>query len=284
MAVNSAISNNIDLFKKYIDDPSSLYGVFREASLTGDLETPFANFIGAKTLSYPVFPLDKGELEDYSATNGYTRDSSTYARREVTVTQDKGYQLAIDALDLIDSHTTAVMHANNKVRQKEVPAIDKYRLNKLYTSGTQLEVTAVTADNILDLYDKAIAKLVDNEYPTANTIMYVTTTTYNAIKNSSQVKRIIEVDKKVNDINRKVEMLDGTTKLVVIPATRWPNADCPFILVNPLAIICGVKRDVSRVIDNPENFDGVLVNRRIVHDLFIQEDRKLGVLVAKVTE
>lgn len=281
MAVNPAIENSIALVKKYVDDPNSLYGVFRAASLTTDLETPFVNFVGAKTMSYPVFPLVNDDLEDYDAATGYKRAKTTYERREVTVSQDKGYQIPIDNLDLIDSHTTAVMHINNQVRQKDVPSIDKYRLNKLYTGGTSHTVEAATADNILGEYDTAIADLVDHEYPTNGLIMYTTTKVYNCIKNSSQVKRILEVSQKHDDINRTVEYLDGTTKIVVVPATRWPNADCQFILVSPLALICGVKRNVSRVVVDPEDFDGILINRRIVHDLFIQQDRAQGVYVAK---
>ncbi len=281
MAVNPAIANNIALVKKYVDDPNSLYGVFRAASLTTDLETPFVNFIGAKTMSYPVFPLINDDLEDYDASTGYKRSKTTYERREVTVSQDKGYQIPIDNLDLIDSHTTAVMHINNQVRQKDVPSIDKYRLKKLYTGGTAHTVGAVSADNILQIYDTAIADLVDHEFPTTGLIMFAPTGTYNCIKNSSQVKRILEVSQKHDDINRTVEYLDGTTKIVTIPATRWPNADCAFILVSPLALICGVKRNVSRVVDEPEDFDGILVNRRIVHDCFIQQDRQVGVYVAK---
>lgn len=280
MAVNPAISNNIALVKKYVDDPNSLYGVFRASALTTDLETPFVNFIGAKTMSYPVFPLENSDLEDYNPATGYTRDSSTYERREVTVSQDKGYQIAIDNLDLEDSHTTAVMHINNKVRQKDVPSIDKYRLNTLFTGGTKHTVAAVTSDNVLNEYDQAISYLVDHEFPTSGTLMYVPTTTYNCIKDSTRIRRSLNAGDKTANIDRTVEYLDGITKIIQIPATRWPNTNCQFLLVSPLALICGVKRNVSKVVENPEDFDGILINRRIVHDCFIQKDRKDGVYVA----
>lgn len=53
------------------------------------------------------------------------------------------------------------------------------------------------------------------------------------------------------------------------------------MLVSPLALICGIKRNVSRIVENPEDMDGIKVNRRIVHDCFIQQDRQVGVYVAK---
>ena len=173
------------------------------------------------------------------------------------------------------------MHINNKIRQKDVPSIDKYRLTQLFTGGSQHEVAAATADNILDLYDAAVADLVNHEYPTSGLIFYTTTNGYNAIKNSSQVKRIISVNQKNGDINREVEYLDSTTKIRVIPSTRWPDATCQFMLVSPLALICGIKRNVNKLVEDPEDFDGILVNRRIVHDCFIQKDRQVGVYVAK---
>ena len=65
MPLTPALSNNIALVKNYVDDPGNLYAVWRKGALTGDLETPFIQFIGARTMSYPVMPFKTGELDDY---------------------------------------------------------------------------------------------------------------------------------------------------------------------------------------------------------------------------
>lgn len=279
MALNPALANNITLVKNYIDDAANTYAVWKAASLTGDLETPFVQFIGASTMSYPVMPLKTDTLEDYSKTTGFARTNATLTRREVTVSQDKGYQMGIDYLDLADSHTTAIAFFNNEIRQKDVPSIDKYRLNKLATDTNVTKKTVtVTKSNFFEEYDAAVASFINNEVPVAGSILYVTTGVYSAIKNSDQVKRIIESADK--NIDRSVEYLDSEVKLVVVPATRMPSG-VEFILVNPAALICGVKHSVARMVEEPEDFDGVLINRRIVHDLFVQQDRAKGVYVAK---
>jgi hypothetical protein len=271
---NVALANNIALVKNYVDDPNNLYGVLRKGLLTGDLETPFVNFVGASTMSYPVFPLDNTDLPNYSKTNGYERLDATLERKELTVSQDKGYQMAIDAVDLEDSHTTAVAYINNTVRQKEIPNIDKYRLNKLATASG-VASGAVTDDPLAD-YDKAAASLVDNELPLEGTILYTTTAFYNAIKASDRIKRTAQATD--GNLQSTVTSIDGVTKVVVVPATRMP-AGKAFILVQPLAVIAGIKRNKSSVKDDPEDFDGILINRRLVHDCFVLEDRVKGIYV-----
>ena len=59
-------------------------------------------------------------------------------------------------------------------------------------------------------------------------------------------------------------------------------ANVKFILVQPRAIACGIKRNYTRLIPEPEDFDGILINHRLVHDLFVLEDRAKAVYIGKV--
>ncbi len=273
----ATISNAIATIKNYVKDDSNLYSVFRAASLTDDLETPMIHFVGARTMSYPVFPKSTDDMPDYDPATGYKRESATLVRREVTVSQDKGYQNAIDELDLQDSGTTGVAYINNNVRQKDVPTVDRYRLKQLVAgAANSVSAAKATGDTALSLYDGAVKALIDAEFPVEGTVMYVSTDFYNAIKDSTRVIRPITGGE--TNISRKVEYLDGNTKIVVIPATRMPE-NTQFILVNPKAVICGTKHSVTKVIEDPEDFDGILINRRLVHDLIVMEDRKEGIYV-----
>lgn len=276
--LNPEISNSIATIKKYLNDPSNVYAVFRAGALTSDLETPMVNFIGARSISYPVFPLSTDDMENYNPAQGYSRTNAVLERREKTVSQDKGYQMAIDNLDLADSGTTAVAYINNNVRQKDVPTVDKYRLKKLYEGGKKTQFEKATSETALTQYDAAKAYLIDHEVPADGTIMYCTTDYYNSVKDSTRIMRTADANAGAN-IDRNVEYLDKQTKIVVVPSTRLPNSSVQFILVNPKCVICGVKRNVSRVVEEPEDFDGVLINRRLVHECLIQEDRVDGVFV-----
>ena len=277
----ATITNAIAAVTKYVNDESNLYAVMRAASLTDGLLTPMVNFVGAKTMSYPVFPKNTGDMPDYDPTTGYTRQKATLVRREVTVSQDKGYQNAIDSIDLMDSGTTAISYINNNVRQMDVPTIDKYRLNVLKTKAGHTEAAAkATGETALALYDAAVKQLIDAEFDIAGTIMYCSTDYYNAIKDSTRIYRTLAANAEGN-INRNVSKLDNNTDVVVVPATRLPE-NTQFILVSPKAIICGVKHSVSKVITDPEDFDGVLINRRVVHDCLVMEDRTDGVYVCTI--
>ena len=279
MPVSPALANNIALVKNYVDDPANTYAVFRQSSLTTDLETPFVEFLGAKTMSYPVMPFSAEALDDYSPTEGFTRKNATLERREISLTQDKGYQIGIDNQDLVNSHTTAVSYYNNNVRQKDVPSIDKYRLNAIATADGVTSVTAAcTKENVFEKYDEAVKTLFDNEVPLEGTVMYVKIDVYNMFKQNPTYRRIVMNHDK--DIDRTLEYLDGVTKIIPVPVSRMP-ATTDFILVQPRALICGTKYSIAKFITDPEDFDGVLINRRIVHDCFVQQDRAKGVYVQK---
>ena len=287
MAITPAIANNIAEFKKYVDDASNAYAVYRAASLTADLETPMAEFSDNASVTYPVFPFEDGDIPNYDKANGFTNDDVTYERRTVVFSQDKGYSIPVDYRDLKENHLTAVAIYNNKLRQRDVPAIDKYRLAKLAAgtgkSNAKQEIIAevtgsITAANAFEKYDAAIGKLIDAEIPTTGLLMYCTTGAYNGFKNSDLVKRVAGMQDK--NIDRTVEMIDSTTKLIVVPAGRMPEG-VEFILVQPQSLICGTKFENVNFFDKSERFDGCLVNKRFVHDCLIQEDRANGVYVAK---
>ena len=288
MAITPQVANNIAEFKKYVDDPNNTYAVYREASVTSDLETPMGEFGDNAEFSYPVFPFEEGEIPDYDKKNGFTNDEVTYERRQVIFTQDKGYSIPVDYRDLKESHLTAVSIYNNKVRQRDVPAIDRYRLNALVagtgksSKGVRYEILKsktgeITAENFFTVYDDAIAQLIDAEIPVDGLIMYCKTSVYNACKNSAQVKRVIDLKDK--NIDRNVEYIDSTTKLKVVPAGRFP-AGVEFILVQPKSLICGTKFEIVDFFERSERFSGCLTNKRFVHDCKIQEDRANGVFVA----
>ena len=211
---NIALANTIDKVKNYVDDPNNLYGVLRAGLVTGDLETPFISFVGAKTMVYPVFPLNTEDLPDYSGTQGFARVNVNYERKEETVTQDKGYQIAVDRLDLLDGHLNSIMIINNQVRQMEIPTLDKYRLNKLATATgvTSKEITLGT-DDPLAVYDEAIQTLKENEIPVTNTILYCTPAFYTALKNSDKVRRAINVQVNNGEVNREVLIWIGLAYL-----------------------------------------------------------------------
>lgn len=287
MAITPAIANNIAMFKKYVDDPSNSYQVFRKNSLTQCLETPMGQFGDNAEFSYPVFPFEDGDVPDYDKKNGFSNDDVTYERKQIIFSQDKGYSIPVDYRDLKESHLTAVAIYNNKLRQRDIPSIDKYRLNALVT-GTGIsgnarkeilkEATgAVTKDNCFDLYDAGVAKIFDAEIPTTGLVMFCPTATYNSFKKSDQVKRVIDLKDK--NIDRDIEYIDSSTRIVQIPTSRWPSG-VEFILVQPLSLICGVKFEIVDFFERSERFSGCLVNKRFVHDLKIQEDRANGVYVA----
>lgn len=277
-AENNALANTIDTITQYLADPNNLYGVLRASLKTTALETRFVNFIGAKFISYPVFPLSTTDMPTYSKTKGYEILNEDYDRKVLECTQDNGYQERIDAIDLNDSGLTAVSIINNRVRQMEVPSIDKYRLATLVGAtgvGVKNSINLTSMDPF-DLYDEACESLINNEIPLEGTVLYVTPDFYKAMKSSDRLRRTVNANTNDGRVNNNIYLIDDVTEVVVVPTTRMP-ANVKFILVQPLCVVSTIKRNVTYVKYEPEDYDGIMINRRLVHDLFVLEDRAKGI-------
>ena len=164
---NNALSNTITLVKNYVDDPNNLYGVLRDGLVTGDLETPFISFVGAKTMVYPVFPLNTEDLPDYSGTQGFARVNVNYERKEETVTQDKGYQIAVDRLDLLD-WTNYVINNNKDVTRNTINSIlspiinNKIPIKKYNINGKNKTIDIIFIKKFIPFFLHSRAHIVIN--------------------------------------------------------------------------------------------------------------------------
>lgn len=288
------MANTIELVTKY---QPLLDEVYKEASLTQDLESSEVKFDGSKTIK--ILKLVVPALGDYSRSSGFTSGDVEATWESWTLGEDRGKEFSIDAMDNEETLDMTFGKASSEfVRTKVTPEVDMYRFAKMaQTSG----VTTVSADLATgEEYESAISvaqtELGNAEVPKEGRLLYISYAGYQALKKTFANR----FNNKTDMLNRSFTEFDGM-KVITVPQSRFVNKitkdvekgtyskavdgkDINFMLVAPSAVVAVAKHKKLRVFtpDVNQELDAYKFQYRIYHDCFVYENKTAGVYVHTV--
>jgi len=287
------MANSIALVTKYqpiVDE------VFKEATLTGDLESGAVQFDGSQTVK--VLKVSVPDLGNYSRNSGFTAGDVTATWESWQLTQDRGKEFSIDSMDNEETlDQTFGAAASAFIKTKVVPEIDAYRFAKL-ASKTGVSANAVAgalaANTIIEAIDTAEAELSEDEVPVDGRILYITPTNYQLLKQALATKaglsRIVGAS-----VDRNFETFDGM-KVVLVPQSRFATTitvgtsgytlsgnNINFMIVHPSAVEAVAKHVKLRIFtpDINQSMDAYKFQYRIYHDAFVYDNKVAGIYVSK---
>ena len=272
------MANTINLVTKY---QPLLDEVYQAASLTTDLENSAVKFDGSKTVK--VLKLTVPPLGTYTRNSGYTAGDVTADWESFTLTQDRGTEFSIDAMDDEETLNMTFGNASSEfIRRSVVPQVDAYRFAKL--AGAEGIGTASAAITTGDAAVKAIlagmTAMDEAEVPADGRILYITPTLKGLIDD-------LETYKSKACVQR-------FAKIVVVPQSRFYSAvdidanghkkgadakNLNFVIVDPKAAFAVAKHTKLRVFDPNTNqkSDDYLFQYRLYHDAFVYPQKAAGV-------
>ena len=238
-------------------------------------------------------------LVDYARETGFTRGDVTLDWETFTFSNDRGRTFHIDRLD--DEETLGIVMGSvvgEFIRTKVVPEIDAYRFAKYAgTAGVGVATDAViTAANIVDEIDKAIAVQDDGEVPTEGRVLLMSPKAYAALKKANDTKHFLVPGQSEN---RNFMSYDDM-EIVKVPQGRFFTAitmnttgdggyiknattgkDINFMVVHPTALLQVTKHAIPRMFDPNTNqsADAWKIDYRIYHDAFVYDNKKAGIYV-----
>lgn len=273
---------------------------FKIGSCTEGIFSTDYNWTGVRTVR--VYSVDNLPLVDYSlsntsneadATTGYTGKWTSTASRfgdlyevgdtyqEMTIAQDKAFNGTIDK----GNNTSQMMiKAASKVLRREtdeilIPHVDKYRLGKLATGAGFIRelASATTKSNIVEQIMKANAVMSDALVPDANRVLYISYTDAVKLKIADQVVGIDKLGEQtiVNGVMGKIDKC----QVRLVPSTYLPTG-AVFMIVAKNCAVAPKKIETFRVIQDSPLLDGHIVQGRLMHDCFVLNTKKNGILVA----
>lgn len=207
------MANSITLAKNYI---SLLDEVYKNASLTSDLlSDPSTAKQGANANEILIPKLSMDGLADYSRNDGYTKGDVSLEWETVKFNYDRGRLFEVDSQDDEESIRLAFGRLSAEfVRTKVVPEDDAFTfatiagitgISKISTGATLSDGAAVMA-----AIKAGIDEMDEDEVPQENRLLYITPTNLSSIKTM--------------DTTKSRELLDGFSKIVKVPQSRFYTA------------------------------------------------------------
>lgn len=182
--------------------------VYKANSLTADLESNEVIFDGSQTVK--VLKLEVPALGAYSRNSGYTSGDVTANWEAFTLTQDRGTEFSVDAMD--DEETLNMTFGKSSsefIRLSVVPQVDAYRFAKMAQSaGIGGKSAALsTAQNVIDAIAAAMTEMDEDEVTPDGRILYITPTCKGLIDSL--------------DLTKSKAVMDRFAKIVIVPKGRF---------------------------------------------------------------
>lgn len=272
------MANTINLVTKF---QPLLDEVYKAASLTTDLENSAVKFDGSKTVK--VLKLTVPPLGTYTRNSGYTAGSVTADWEPFTLTQDRGTEFSVDAMDDEETLNMTFGSASGEfIRSSVTPQVDAYRFAAM--AGAEGIGTAsaalTTGDAAIKAINVAMSAMSEAEVPAEGRILYITPTLKGLIDDLETYK--------------SKECMKKFTKIIEVPQSRFYSAvtidatgfkkgaeakNLNFMIVDPKAAFAVAKHKKLRVFDPDTNQkrDDYLFQYRLYHDMFVYPQKAAGI-------
>jgi hypothetical protein len=290
------MSNNITKIQRNL--LSILDQVYKKGSITSNLDSPAAmvrETAAAGTYLIPSLAFSGG-LADYGKSAGFTEGDVNLTWIAWTLAHDRGRKFTVDRMDNEESAGIVLANlASEFLRQHVIPEIDATRFAQ-YASTASIGGTTgtVTADTIEAAIDTGIGAMDDAEVPEENRRIYVSTATYNVLKQALGNKRLITgstPDGRVASLDgmpvQKVpqgRFYDGIT-LTAGGGFTHPEGSVlmNFMIMNKDATLQVTKHNNGRLF-SPDQYqakDAWAYDYRIYHDCKVLANKVAGIYVHK---
>lgn len=272
------MANTINLVTKF---QPLLDEVYKAAALSGDLEGSAVKFDGSKTVK--VLKLTVPPLGSYTRNSGYTAGDVTADWESFTLTQDRGTEFSVDAMDDEETLNMTFGNASSEfIRRSVVPQVDAYRFAALAGADgiSTASAALATGDAAIKAINAGMTKMDEDEVTAEGRILYITPT----------LKGLIDE----LDSYKSKACMQRFSKIVIVPQSRFYSAveigdtgfakgadgkNLNFLIVDPKAAFAVAKHKKLRVFDPDTNQkrDDYLFQYRLYHDMFVYPQKAAGI-------
>jgi hypothetical protein len=259
---------------------------FKLESMTEGLFSDRYKWTGVATVQ--VYSVDNLPLQDYDKTkmSGSRFGELTEVgdtMQEMTVGDDKSFNGSIDKGNntsqlMIKSASTILKRTTDEVI---IPYVDKYRLKKLCDgAGIKKYGVSITKANAIETIFTAGAEMNNKKVPKKGRVLFMGESEALKLKLSDQV---LGADRLAEEsiVNGVCGTIDGM-QVRIVPDDYLPDG-VVFMIVKRNCACAPKKIETYRVIEQDKDIDGAIVQGRFLHDCFVLDSMKDGILVAYST-
>ena len=175
---------------------------------------------GAKTIEIPSLSTT-GRVDADRDSIGTAKRNYENAWEPKTLGNHRQWSTLVHPMDIDETNQVASIQNITKVfnEEQKFPEMDAYMVSKIYAdwteAGSVADTTAVTEDNILQLFDSYMEAMDEANVPKNGRILYLTTGTNGMLKRA--VERARHIQNGDSNISRAVESVDSV-QIEVVPS------------------------------------------------------------------
>ncbi len=222
-------------------------------------------WIDSKTIQIPHITTTGRVDGDRDTIGTFTRNFNN-SWESKTLTQHRTWETLIHPKDIDQTNMVTTITNITKVMNEEhkFPEMDAYLISKIYsdweTYGGVANETALSAANILSVFDTLMLAMDNERVPANGRILYVTHEIKTMLKSAEDIQRQIDVSSTNSSLNRQVNRLDEV-EIIGVPASLMKSAydftvgysvddtadSINMFLVHPSAVITPTTYDFAQV-------------------------------------
>ena len=181
---------------------------------------------GANTIQIPSLSTTGRVDADRDTIQTATRNYNN-AWEPKTLGNHRKWSTLVHPLDIDETNQVASIQNITKVfnEEQKFPEMDAYLVSKIFTdweaAGGAADTTALTAENVLTVFDNWMAAMDDKNVPATGRILYVTPAIKTILKQAKELTRFVQNGDSA--INRAVRSLDEVT-IESVPSSLMKTA------------------------------------------------------------
>lgn len=226
-------------------------------------------WVNSRVIEVPTITTT-GRVDGDRDTIGSKKRNFNNSWTPLTLENHRTWQTLVHPRDI--EETNQVVSIGNITRvfneEQKFPEMDAYLVSKVYAEwtglGKEADTTALTVDNVLEVFDKMMMNMDEKRVPRAGRILYVTPETRTLIMNAKQFYRTIDVTKQSEAVRRAITSIDEVQIPDSVPSDMmktaydftegWAVAEdaqqINMMLVHPTAVITPVSYEFAQL-DEP---------------------------------
>lgn len=208
------------------------------------------------------------------------RDTIAFAQRNYsnkwvtkTLENERKWSTLVHPRDIDETNMTTTIGNITQVFNEEhkFPEMDAYTISKIYADWASMknpddnvthvaDTTALTAENILSVFDKLMLAMDNGRVPDTGRILYVPFEIRTLLKEAEKISRSMDITSGPNAIDRRVNRLDQV-EIIGVPSTLMKTVydfttdykvgdgaqQINMFLVHPTAVITPISYTFSRL-------------------------------------
>ncbi len=223
-------------------------------------------WVNSRVIEIPTITTT-GRVDGDRDTIGTRKRNYNNAWTPLTLENHRTWQTLVHPRDIDETNQVASIANITRVfnDEQKFPEMNAYCISKIYSEwtakGKTADTTALTTENILEVFDNMMKKMDDARVPRAGRILYVTPDVRTLIQNAKTIYRTMDIGKRSQALQRAITSIDEVEIPESVPSDMMKTVydftegwavdasakQINMVLIHPMAVITPVSYEFAQL-------------------------------------